>query len=453
MDFSSGTVAELNAKADGNKDGVVSLEEWQRFAEQYPTLIDSFYFRFKAHWENVHRQHDIAAAKEFLCELREREQQAKVVWLEAQRDSDASRSRLSAQEAALAQAADAQRAAEQALLEARRDVERAAADRSAREHELAAQREREARGAQLHADAQRDTEAAAFRLAQAQQETAQAQERERQAQQVLHDVQAEVERQRQLSAQRSAEVGDARSREQAAALAAAEAARDATLAGERLSRADVDVAAKQQREVELDAQHTQQQQETAHSAARRDEEVRALQGQREQEDAAHAGRLDAQRLAEETDRRVIALEAENTAFNQRRRQVEEQESPLLMQEIRLRAQRVSLEEKEAKLRGDHRTFQEAALLGPAPAPAVNLPLAPHLAAMGPPAYADAYAPHVAYAPPAGYAPVLTRAPPPPLAANYRAAGPSSSPRPIHAAMAYSPLGYETPLKPGLSPVP
>eukprot|EP00755_Sulcionema_specki_P024960 Sspe_Gene.82247::Locus_53897_Transcript_1_1_Confidence_1.000_Length_2148::g.82247::m.82247 len=361
VDFSTNTISDLIAKADANRDGVISFPEWQRFTEGYPTLTDSLYYRLKAYWEDVKRQQDIGGSKELLAELREREQQAKLAWLEAQRDSDAARSRLSAQEAALAQASDAQRAAEQALLEARRDRDRSAADRNARENELMVQREREARAAAIHADTVADTESAQRRLAMAQAETAAAMDRERHAAAVLAETQAEVERQRALTAQRTAEVADARSREQGATLGATEAARDTTLAGERLARADLDVAAKQQREKELHALHNQAQGDTAHAAARRDEEARALQIQREAEESAHLHRLDAQRVAEDADRMVIALEAENAAFNQKRRTVEEQEAPLLEQEIRLRAQRDSLEEKEAKLRGDHRSFCETTM--------------------------------------------------------------------------------------------
>ena len=46
--------------------------------------------------------------------------------------------------------------------------------------------------------------------------------------------------------------------------------------------------------------------------------------QRQNEDAAHITRLEAQRVSEEADTRVVALEAENQAFNQKRRTVEEQ---------------------------------------------------------------------------------------------------------------------------------
>ena len=116
IDFSGATVSDLIQKADADKDGVISFPEWQSFSERFPTLIDSFYFRLKAYWEDVRRQQEIRSAKELLAELKERSQQAQVAWLEAQRDSDAARTRLSAQEAALAQAIDVQRSAEQVCL-------------------------------------------------------------------------------------------------------------------------------------------------------------------------------------------------------------------------------------------------------------------------------------------------------------------------------------------------
>ena len=118
VDFSSATINDLIVKGDLDHDGVISLGEWQRFAERFPTLVDSFYFRLKAYWEDVRRQQEIRASKEMLAELKERSQQAQVSWLEAQRDSDAARSRLSAQEVALAQAIDGQRAAEQVCFRA-----------------------------------------------------------------------------------------------------------------------------------------------------------------------------------------------------------------------------------------------------------------------------------------------------------------------------------------------
>eukprot|EP01060_Flectonema_neradi_P031128 TRINITY_DN4649_c1_g3_i1.p1 TRINITY_DN4649_c1_g3~~TRINITY_DN4649_c1_g3_i1.p1 ORF type:complete len:713 (+),score=210.90 TRINITY_DN4649_c1_g3_i1:65-2140(+) len=459
IDFSGATVSDLVQKADADKDGVISFPEWQAFSERFPTLIDSFYFRLKAYWEDVRRQQEIRSAKELLAELKERSQQSQVAWLEAQRDSDAARTRLSAQEAALAQAIDVQRAAEQALLEGRRDVERATADRLAREQELLSQRDREAQATQLHSDAVRDTEAAHFKLTQAQAAVAEAQERERQTAQVLAEAQAEVERQRQLTSMRSAEVTEARSREQAAALAATEAVRDATLAGERLSRADLDVAAKQQREKELEASHAQAQFETHRGTVRRDEEAQALQVQRQQEEAAHVARLEAQRITEEADRKVVALEAENTAFAQKRRTVEEQEAPLLDQEIRLRSQRDALEEKEARLRGDHKDFCEATRSGSP----IASPAAVAAALAGSPARRDfslaaAAAAHAnASIPPVAAVPVQTSAP---LAAapafSTLATTPAlATPRTEYALptsrSVYSGIGTElaeTPLKPG-----
>jgi len=59
---------------------------------------------------------------------------------------------------------------------------------------------------------------------------------------------------------------------------------------------------------------------------------------------------------EDQDKQVLALEAERVAFHQRRKQVEDQEKPMLEQEVRLREQRDSLEEKEAKLRTDAHVF-------------------------------------------------------------------------------------------------
>ena len=63
IDFSSLTVEDLFRKGDHDRDNVINFPEWQRFAELYPTLMDSLYYRLKAHWDHLAGEQQIDAAR------------------------------------------------------------------------------------------------------------------------------------------------------------------------------------------------------------------------------------------------------------------------------------------------------------------------------------------------------------------------------------------------------
>ena len=63
IDFSALTVEDLFRKADHDKDNVINFPEWQRFAELYPTLFDSLYYRLKAYYDHMAGEAQIDAAR------------------------------------------------------------------------------------------------------------------------------------------------------------------------------------------------------------------------------------------------------------------------------------------------------------------------------------------------------------------------------------------------------
>ena len=75
LEFTTATVDSLFRKADYDKDSVVNLDEWRRFCELYPALLDSLYYRLKAHWEHLNEVSRIDAAKAQRGNLEERERQ------------------------------------------------------------------------------------------------------------------------------------------------------------------------------------------------------------------------------------------------------------------------------------------------------------------------------------------------------------------------------------------
>eukprot|EP00755_Sulcionema_specki_P026487 Sspe_Gene.1693::Locus_564_Transcript_2_3_Confidence_0.400_Length_1160::g.1693::m.1693 len=74
--FSESTVADLFRKADKNEDGFVSFPEFQVFAELYPKLLDSLYFRCRDFSQDQARKQNIDTARNLLAELERRHDEA-----------------------------------------------------------------------------------------------------------------------------------------------------------------------------------------------------------------------------------------------------------------------------------------------------------------------------------------------------------------------------------------
>ena len=95
--FTSATVNDLFEKADANSDRVISLPEFQRFGELYPTMLDCLYYRAKDHWTEVAQREAVEVAKRLLEELRAREAQARAAHAQAQADTDSADHKLQSQ--------------------------------------------------------------------------------------------------------------------------------------------------------------------------------------------------------------------------------------------------------------------------------------------------------------------------------------------------------------------
>eukprot|EP01062_Namystynia_karyoxenos_P073462 TRINITY_DN70258_c0_g1_i1.p1 TRINITY_DN70258_c0_g1~~TRINITY_DN70258_c0_g1_i1.p1 ORF type:complete len:611 (+),score=271.11 TRINITY_DN70258_c0_g1_i1:97-1833(+) len=360
FDLSSATVADLFAKADADRNGVIDFGEWQRFAEQYPTLLDSLYFRSRDHWEDVRQKNEIAAARNDLEARREAEKQAHHAHLMAQQSTNVQEKRVAAAEQELAEAVEKEREAKTRLLDGQRDTEGALRERAQRAQDLDLAKERERQRAIAHAESQRDTDMAENALRCQEHEQMRAQDSERQSAEVLVEAQRATERTRRVEGECKADMAAARDREQHAQLAHLEERRQTEIATDRLNQADLELQQRTVRERDMDGRCREAAGVTEHEGIRRDEEEHGLSVARSHEQAAHAGHLESQRAVEDQDKQVLALDAERTAFLQRRKQVEDQEKPLLEQEVRLREARDSLEEKEAKLRSDAHVFHGSA---------------------------------------------------------------------------------------------
>lgn len=353
LDFTAATTDELFRKADVDRDGVVSFAEWQRFCELYPTLTDSVYFRLKAHFEHAAQEQACLDSRNLRPGLEEAERRAKAAYDQSQLDADDASRRLSDADRGVADAAGRHRAAEDAVREGQRGVDRARQQRAERERELAAERERE-RQSQLRAqDSAREIDGAQRHLADIQAALAGAEAHEQRIQQELADAQREVARQRQAAELAAADLQRAQDRHNAVLGELPRGAEDAAAA---LAAADQELAGADaaQRDVGMRAH------DAAAAAAElgrvRDDAARLMQQLRDAQEPARLGWLDAQRELEDHDRRVADMEAALAADADRRRAQDDAEKGLVEQEIRLREQRETLEEKEGALRQAHSQF-------------------------------------------------------------------------------------------------
>ena len=206
------------------------------------------------------------------------------------------------------------------------------------------------------AEAQRAVEVSARRLQQQEQEIAKAEERLREIERLLAEQTREVDLQRQNGERFRMELGQAQAREQDATMAENEARRDVNLAADRAAEGEADVAMKQERERAAAAALRDAANEVARQLAQRDVDQRELLVAKEREALKKAEEMTAGQAVDTQERNVAQLEQETIDFAARRRSVDDEERPLLEQEIKLREQRDGLEAKESKLRTDFQSF-------------------------------------------------------------------------------------------------
>eukprot|EP01060_Flectonema_neradi_P007632 TRINITY_DN1534_c3_g1_i1.p1 TRINITY_DN1534_c3_g1~~TRINITY_DN1534_c3_g1_i1.p1 ORF type:complete len:568 (+),score=153.70 TRINITY_DN1534_c3_g1_i1:88-1704(+) len=356
FDFSTATVSDLFMRSDANGDSVLSFSEFQRFAEMYPTLLDSLYFRIRDYWEDFRQKQAINASREAFDATKDREKRAHLAHIEAQQATNLQEKRVGAAEVSLAEAVENERAAKAKLLEIQRELESAVRERAQKAQELDLAKENERQRVLAHNESQRETDQAEQALAWQESEQAKAQDRERLASNAVTEAQREVERARRLEAEAAADLQAARDREQQANLSLVEEKRQTELAADRLQQAEMELQQKSTNERELHCKVNDALGEVELEKQRREEDERALQSAREQERMAQVAHMEAQRAIEEQEKKILDIETERQAAAQRRRQVEDQERPLLEQEVRLREQRESLEEKETRLRQEATAF-------------------------------------------------------------------------------------------------
>eukprot|EP00756_Hemistasia_phaeocysticola_P023601 Hpha_TRINITY_DN15902_c0_g5::TRINITY_DN15902_c0_g5_i1::g.71136::m.71136 len=356
IEIGSSKVHDLFQKADVNQDGVLSYQEFERWAELYPTLIDSLFYRNRDFWLDKRQKDSIDQAQRRLDSLREREAEARQATADAAAATAAQEAKVRAQQTEVELAQEREREALAQLEAATQDTARSREGVAGRASQLSQAREEERQGAQQQAEANSQLQSASARVRIQKDETERAQARLREIERLLEEQRREVDRVRNLEIEAETNQSQAESRMREAEANVGALGQKTRFAADELSRAEQDLAATQDREREQGVAHVQARDATARANGKKDAEARALNVSKDREAGKRALETDASRVVETHANQLRQLEQENREHNDKRRRTEDEERDLLNQEVRIREQRDNLEKEEAMLRDSHRTF-------------------------------------------------------------------------------------------------
>eukprot|EP01059_Diplonema_ambulator_P026031 TRINITY_DN431_c0_g1_i2.p1 TRINITY_DN431_c0_g1~~TRINITY_DN431_c0_g1_i2.p1 ORF type:complete len:586 (+),score=223.15 TRINITY_DN431_c0_g1_i2:53-1810(+) len=357
LEFTTTTCDDLFRKADYDNDGNINWSEWQRFCELYPALLDSLYYRLKAHWEHLAETGRIDQYKSQRPGLEDRERQAQQALEQAQNDADDLQRRQADADANVQDAQDKARAADDAARDGMGDIDRARQNKADRDRDMQAEKERERQAQQRAAESGREMDDANRRAAAAQQAAEAAEAAEKRALEALQNAQREKERQQNIAdqARREAQAAQDRHNQIIGDIPrTVEKARGACQDADR----DLQAAEAKQRELNQKAHEAQQ---GVHDAQRRKDDLgRQMQAARDRQDPAQRALNDARNALSDHDRQVTDMEERLAQEDAHKKQLLDEEKDIVRQEIELRAQRENLEAKEGELRSAHSNFFHAA---------------------------------------------------------------------------------------------
>ena len=354
--FSTATVNDLFEKADANADGFISLQEFRRFGERYPTLLDCLYYRAKDYWTDMAQKESIDETRRMLETLREKEALAKAMYEQAKHETAEAERMLQIQMQVLAEAQRREADAKSACDAAHDATERARGELRDRVAELNAAKDVERQRQTELLERQRLLEAAIRRLQLQETEVTKAQEKLRDIERLLAEQHREVERQIAGAERCRAEAEAEEEREREAHALAAEALKIVHGCADNVAQAEATVAAAAEQEKAAARALRDAADETARQIAAREAKQKALAAAKHAESQRMAEAAAATEAVQEHEHLLQQMIQENQDFVEKRRQVDEEEYPLVDQEVRLREQRENLEKKEDRLRNDFTAF-------------------------------------------------------------------------------------------------
>eukprot|EP00756_Hemistasia_phaeocysticola_P041824 Hpha_TRINITY_DN16936_c0_g7::TRINITY_DN16936_c0_g7_i1::g.56656::m.56656 len=354
--LSGGTVSDLFEKADRDKDGLVTLHEFQVFATDYPKLIDSLYYRLRSLVHETARKANLQRARD--------EERA-----DQERYEKSAEAALSQESTVLEQ----QRRAELAELDvqdaqAKEQDSKTARDRAHSESEAARQQVREQiaqadaakeqvrrQEAQVQA-AKRAADVADKKVSQKHNESQRAARELEKLRQLVQQKQEELERLENQKAEAEADAVNQRENIEREKEAKAESERKVDEETVKVTEKERELRGRLEDENSAVQDHRETQRTVASAAHAAQKQQQELQQQKKLQDNKNQAKERASVSLDNCKRLVSELEQRDRELDEKRRGEEERENTIVESEIRLREQRLSVEQREQALSQAHTDF-------------------------------------------------------------------------------------------------
>ena len=356
FEFTTATMKDLFMKGDLNSDGRISFSEFERFARMYPIMTDCLFFRSKAFWDEDNMQRELEADKDAARQADSEAQQMINAHQQAQRAADEAANAIMAAEGDIKDLNNRLRDIAKDADHAQREKERAQKEKYDRENDLAQAKDKERQARQVAADAARDADKAERRVQTHNVEAAKADEKVKQLQQALEEAKRGAERAHQQARQAQGEADTLKNREKDGQKTLESIMRELPRIEDALKVADLNTNNANDHIRDLDDLARDIAREIDEAARRRDGNERAAQAAKDHEAQIAAEVERARQRADDLDRQAKAKEAELQEQQRQRQMVSAHERALIEQELRLREQRDTLEEKETKLKSEAGSF-------------------------------------------------------------------------------------------------
>jgi hypothetical protein len=356
FEFTTATMKDLFMKGDLNADGRISFSEFERFAKMYPIMTDCLFFRSKAFWDEDNMQRELDAEKEAARQADAEVQQAAHAHQQALRAADDAANEIMAAEGDIKDLNNRLRDITKDADHAQREKERAQKEKYDRENDVAQVKDKERQARQVAADAARDADKADRKVQAHNIEAAKADDKVKQLQQALEDAKRGADRAHQQARQAQGEADTLKNREKDGQKALDAIMRELPRLEEALKNADLNTNNANDHIRDLDDLARDVARDIDEAARRRDANERAAQAAKDHEAQISADVERARQRADDLDRQAKAKEAELQEQQRQRQMVSQHERALIEQELRLREQRDTLEEKETKLKSEAGSF-------------------------------------------------------------------------------------------------
>ena len=340
---------ELFHKADSNNDEKIDFGEFQRFAELYPTILDSLFYRWKDQVAEDKLSASIVAAGKAVDASHEKLRTSNDVLNSASNEVINNEANLEAAIGTLEGTQTSETEAKAVLEQAQEETSQVRQSVSSKVQEAAHGREDIRKAEVSHALATRDLDAAVQSLQQQQDERNRTLQRIEELQNLLSSQELEV-------ATRENGVSTSEEKKHISQADLDACNERSRLIANELTVAEGELARVQDIQREKGVAHLQSKDAVARAAVKKEGAVRDLLAAKDNESAKKIIVSNTEREVMSSEEFAANLRQECDEHIAKRRSAEEEERPLLGEEVRLRFQRETLEKEEANLRSSHRTF-------------------------------------------------------------------------------------------------